>query len=556
MPIFKKTDDAFFWGAVISLFFFKLALVSDVYVIARFSPFDDSLYVSRAFALINDGAWGPYDAYVLAKFPGISFWLAGMHALKIPYLLGINVLYGLAGIYLISALRGSGLTYRSLALAYAIYLLNPVTFSVGWALVMREALSSVLLVILLGASLRVMSVPSRSLAWGLALALLSCSFAFSLLVREEDRLLWSYLALLALAWAGLHWRQVSPVTLLKVAFVVFVIPAVLAVGSGYAARGFNARHYGLPILSDYGEGEFPKLMATLRGIESSVDNRLVMLPQDVIVKLQPLVPEFAPVLRALPPPGNQTFSCKLQNVCSEWSNGWMPWWVKQASAEAGLTPTLPQTQAYFKRIREQIEALCADGHLNCQDKGLGMIPPMELRWSRAFLQEFTRLLGMLVFPSVELLTEDTQSVGAARSLVEMYQQVTLSDIPNPDGSAVNAARNWWPVASELLRWRGNLALCNAIVLVAVIVGASAALVWRWGMYPGVPVTPLFVLCVIFWAYSLARLLALAYVAVFIGPFESRMVFSTYTALSLLSLLAIAECVQAAKIFKLMESRNA
>ena len=75
-----------------------------------------------------------------------------------------------------------------------------------------------------------------------------------------------------------------------------------------------------------------------------------MAPQEALAKLRIQVPDFAPVIDRLPPPGPHTFSCQLQGVCREWSNGWMPFWIKDAAAEAGLTPDLPTAQSYFRHI--------------------------------------------------------------------------------------------------------------------------------------------------------------------------------------------------------------
>lgn len=535
----------YFWSIAFLFVAIKLFLVSDVAVHIRFSPFDDSLYVSRAHAFLTDGNWGSYDAYVLAKLPGMSQWLVATRLLGIPYLVGINLLYCLAGLLLLRAAAKAGVGERVLLIAYLAFLCNPVTFSVGWALVMREALSSVLTIALLGISLHILVTPKHQLPWGwiLGWALL---FAFGQLLREEDRLLWGFLLLFG---GAAVWNRYDFIALKfdhRFAILLFAVPTLLTLAAGYGLRSYNQAHYGAPILSDYSEGEFPRLMATLRSIDSPVDNRLVMLPQEVIQRLRVLVPDFVPVLDRLPAPGLQTYSCKMQGVCSEWSNGWMPWWVKQASAEAGLTPTLPAGQAYYKSIREQIEALCGANKLSCHPNGQGIIPPMQLRWFRAYAQEFVRVTAMLIYPQVELVSANSQPVNAARSLVEKYQYVTMTSVTDNPHLVGNNASDTVP---KQAMWRGTLALIDAVVVGMAFVVGTVALVWRWVMYPGVPASPVFKLCVVFWVYSAVRLLALAYVAVFLGPFEPRIVFATYTGLSVLGILAVWDLIQAHKQFQ-------
>ena len=65
----------------------------------------------------------------------------------------------------------------------------------------------------------------------------------------------------------------------------------------------------------------------------------------------------------------------------------MPFWIKDEAFRAGLTPSLPQAQAYFRRIRADIERACVEGRLRCVGKGAAMVPPMELRWARAYVGE-------------------------------------------------------------------------------------------------------------------------------------------------------------------------
>ena len=84
----------------------------------------------------------------------------------------------------------------------------------------------------------------------------------------------------------------------------------------------------------------------------------------------------------------------------------------------------------------------------------------------------------------------------------------------------------------------------------IILLGSTALVWRLVMYPSVKVGPLYIICAVFWTYSFVRLLALAYVAVFFGPFEPRMIFSSNIGLGVLSIFAIWDLFQARKKYYL------
>ena len=158
---------------------------------------------------------------------------------------------------------------------------------------------------------------------------------------------------------------------------------------------------------------------------------------------------------------------------------------------------------------------------------------------------------MPIYPIVDLVAMDAQPVNASKRLVEQYQFVTMtSETENPP---LDNKDSFGVAQAE---WRNTIAFTNAILIGVVVIFGSFAIVWRWVMYPGVALTPLFQLCAVFWAYSMLRLLALAYVAVFLGPFEPRIVFSTYTGLAMLGILAIREAIQAHKSFQFIRHKNA
>jgi hypothetical protein len=155
-----------------------------------YSPHDDGLYVSRAFHLLLDGGLGPYDGRLLVKQPGISLWLAANRLLGIPYLLSINLVYALAGVYFIVALRIQRVGKTWLILVFILYLFNPVTMDHQWFRVMREPLSISLLIFILGSIFYILIYLQRNQFSIKHYIILSITFSFALMVREEDNLLY------------------------------------------------------------------------------------------------------------------------------------------------------------------------------------------------------------------------------------------------------------------------------------------------------------------------------------------------------------------------------
>jgi hypothetical protein len=523
----------------------RLALTADLSPLIVFAPHDDGLYVGRALHLMQDGTFGPYDSRVLAKLPGMSYLLAGLRRVGLPYFTMLNLLYIAAGVYVVAGLRRSGTGAVAILVVFTLYLFNPVSMGAEWIRVLREPPSTVLLVAILGAMLHVLArLRSGEPAWR-HMAVLGALLSTSMLLREEDVLLWGLLGLFALAlWACTGRAGTGRRRRLWHVAVLVAIPVVTIVTVNQAARFQSVRWYGLPILHDYGEGEFPRLLAAIRGIVTASDNRLVMVPQEALAKLRVEVPAFAPVIDRLPPPGPTTESCRRQGVCREWSNGWMPFWIKDAAFQSGLTPDLPAAQAYFRRVREGIEEACRTGRLACRDAGGGLLPPFELRWTRALVHALAGVGVLGLLPAADPYVDLPARFNVSPDLGRVFQAVTMASYFDSEaentlaGSFQRLYRN--PLAHLRLQSAFPLLACAALLLVL----SFPALAFRWARSGTHPPDALLMAGTVIYAFILLRVAALAYVAVYLGPFESRVMFSSYVVALMLAPLFIAQAWRA------------
>lgn len=590
------------WLGVSALVVLKLLLVSGSAVPMTYSPHDDMLYLLRAFHLLTDGSLGKYNAQLLVKQPGISLWLAGVRMLGIPYLLSINLLYIFAGIYFILALKRYNANRLLLLLVFGLYLFNPVSIDHLWIHVTREPLSISLLVLVLGSMLFVLVHLSEKRLSVMHLSILAVVFTFAVMVREEDRLLYGLLCIfvvvvLWLFWPvfrGLSWASRSGV------IALVLLPFMLSFAGNFAMRSYVERHYGVPLINDFGDGEFPRLIAAIRSVESRKDNRHVMITQEALGKIRIAVPAFAPVIDRLPAPSQTSFSCERFKVCSEWTNGWEMFWIKDFSFVAGLTPTLPAGQAYFRNIRLEIERACQDGRLKCRDKGKGMFPPFELRWTRAFLQEMTGVVSMMTMPELHVAGAPPPTYSVDANLGRAYQMVTMThhydselqankgegwgnqpkdlylslkywlqypDVAaspnfgvkaggNPLGAQIHYERHgqhegrvWQKTAvtdhvasfvSPIDSWKARiLKLYEEFGFVLMMLGALAFLL-RLCFWRNVPLSPLMWVALIFTLFTGLRVLAMSYVSVYMGGLDGRLFFSTYVVALLMAPLIVAD----------------
>jgi hypothetical protein len=335
----------------------------------------------------------------------------------------------------------------------------------------------------------------------------------------------------------------------KVAILSIVaVPLLSGLGLDAATRSFIEHHYGLPLLHDSSEGEYPKLIAAIRGIESKKDNRYVMVTQERLAKLRKEVPRLIPVIDRLQLPGPSTFACLYIRVCTELANGWVLFWIKDAAWEAGLTPTLPEAQKFFRAARVDIERACGEGRLKCTPNGSGLFPPFELKWTRAFVREFLGILAMAAAPNPYLLATAPERYDVDTNFGRMVQFVTMT--PDFDAAA-NAVRETTArprYVSPLSNWRESIGDLYKLFAAALSLLTMAAVVVRIALWRSVSPNAISILTAIFTGYTVIRLMAISYVGIYYGhELGDRFMYSTHSFLLLISFLAIADATNAARV---------
>jgi len=173
-----------------------------------------------------------------------------------------------------------------------------------------------------------------------------------------------------------------------------------------------------------------------------------------------------------------------------------------------------------------------------------LLPPFELKWTRAYVQEFLTLLGMTAAPHPHLAGEPAASYAVDVNFGRMVQFVTMThDFDTAlqitgDKSAV--PRYTSPLASSR-HAIGNVYRFLAPVL-TLLVAAGFAL--RLSLWRKVPPDPLALIIAVFIGYTLLRLSALAYAAVYFGHFDERLTYATHSFLLLIGPFVIHDAVRA------------
>ncbi|HRK09312.1 MAG TPA: hypothetical protein PLZ57_16205 [Pseudobdellovibrionaceae bacterium] len=514
-----------------SVFGLRLFLTSDLFPVATYTPHDASLYVSRAYHLLEGTSFGPFDERLFIKLPGFSYLLAFMGGLSIRYDLWTLSLLGVAVLYFCRGLLEFQVSKIATFILGVLIYFHPISFDLGFE-VMREKVSLALYLLIGGASARILSRFQHVRGTEFEAAsmspwiVLSATVALSRLFREEDRVMG--LVVIGGLGALLYIRGAIENGRLRKVFsrpqwALIALPFIATVCMDGLARGFAELKYGKGVLHDFSEGEYPKLVAAIRSLDGSTQNRHVMWPEENLQVLSNHIPEFKPVYDLMPKPSLDSYSCKRFQVCSEWTNGWIVFWLKDSAFYAGKTPNLLMSQGYFRFLREKIEALCIDGVLNCREQGSGLIRPPSLRWMRPLFVEWLGTWEMTLWPNA-VLPSHFKDVTTDATTVRQFRRVVSSEKSFLELISPSLQSTLHPLLTSLRGWiHQSLTRLTSWILVLCLMSLVLVLI-----FPSRFDSRHLKLFAVFWfGFYFARNWALAHVSVTMGALDHRLYFGPH-----------------------------
>ncbi len=373
-----------------------LASAQNVFLWPDESGLDDMVMYNSAVS-ITQGEWlGAYGYTTLAKNSFFALWLAALHVLGIPFLLGGQALWGAAsaaaaaGFSPIFRRRWAGL------LLYAVLLFSPSSTAnpapnAFVARVYRDNIFPALCLLcvagLVGFALR-RALPLRHAAWWLVLA--GLSFGACWLCREDGWWLLPFavgavlVTLVFVVRGGL-----SPLAKVKRALCLS-LPFVLcgALVAGWCTA--NSAAYGRFIVNDFSSGEFAAAYGAMTRVRHESWNPKVDVPLDVRVQLYERVPAFNELKSLLE---SQNYLERYHAVLPEsgefadYSSGAFYWALREAAAARGYYDSPQKAQLYWENMAVNINALCDTGALAAGPPRSSVNPPIRAEYIGPVLAE-------------------------------------------------------------------------------------------------------------------------------------------------------------------------
>ncbi len=391
------------------LFAFRIWLVFDQTVIARFAPQDDLLFVQLANSIASEKWLGSFNSLTLAKLPGYSIWLAVISESNIPVLFAQQLVYLLACLIILRCFWVQGFSRLAITFSSFILLFAPESFSNYQRLLIRdfyyEAISMLILAFWFTALY--LKNPILKIAVVITYSLL---LSFYSVLREEW--IWitgPYLIFLILVFCKEKPKKFSQIVVFLALYIL--IPLTLISTTQKVIREKNKALYNTSILSDQLEGRFTQAITALGRIEPKLGADIIVSKSALqkAYKVSPAAKRLAQGLEGPLGDGWLKNGCGEESNCHEFKTWAFQWALRDAAKLAGAYTSAHNAETFFTRLSNEINQACEHKTISCQEPSSLILSLFDLKYLKPTLYRVIDWLSMIVSSKARQPDTKTQS---------------------------------------------------------------------------------------------------------------------------------------------------
>ncbi len=421
---------------IIAITAFRLFLASTQFVTITppLAPLDDHFMFTSAVNIVNGDWFGEYNFLTLSKHNFFSIWLAFLHILNIPYLVGNIILYSFSCLTIIMATNNVLKSNILKALLYAALLYNPAMWANYATRIYRDAIFPSLCLIffagVIGIGLRYKKPIKQKLFY---LLLIGFSYGAIYLSREDGIWIMPFYIAALMIIAYVSFQQKQPYVVKNLIINILPMGISLAIILLYSYQ--NYLHYDRFIVSDFTSSEFEKAYGSFASIEHEEWHPLIAVPNDVRFKLYEEVPSFQELEDIIE---DEKFKNGYYNYeIDGFTSGSFYWAFRKAAGEAGYYETTATSKEYYERVYEEVILAVDEGRLSANSIHSGLTPPIKLDYViPVILEGFNGLKTTILFEQTNPLSS------AAVGLPEEIKEV--EDFIHQEGATILQANTTIP----------------------------------------------------------------------------------------------------------------
>ena len=390
------------------------------------APIDDHLMFTAAQNIVAGNWLGEYGWLTISKHMFFAVWLAFLHIVKVPYMVGNMALWAVGCGLAVGAVKPVvSKNWQKLFLFLGL-LYNPATSAQYATRIYRDAIfPSLCLMFIAGVvavGLRYRENVKNWLGW---MALYGLSFGCIYLSREDGMWIIPFFGAAFVIVTALLLAEKSKGAVKKA--ICMVLPFALsgAIIAGYCYM--NYIHYGLFATSDFSQGSFTAAYGALTSLQQDSWHPLVSVPADVREDVYAISPAFAQVKDYL---DSEWYHERYVNAnIGDYGSGSLYWAMREAVSELGYYENAEKASQYFETVYNDIQTAVDSGVLKTTNGKTtlrsSVTPPIKMEYVPDVLAEtFAGFKTVLVFEQCDPLAES--AVGYPEEIQEVEQFIRQS----------------------------------------------------------------------------------------------------------------------------------
>lgn len=360
---------------------------NNFFKIIPYLVYDDGLQAKLAKSIASGHWLGDYTPITLAKGIIYPLWLAVLHMLHIPLWVGDALLYILASIATIFAIRTIMVNRWQLLFIYILLLFNPMISPRLYRDSIAPAIVLLTISWVIGMFILVVNPRIKTGAQQFKEAILYTLIGLISLpawwyLREDYFWLLPFIGtFMAISLVLLLFRYIKRERSRGFIFLfifLFLIPFLSVFISGSIIARENKQHYGRSVVNDYTSSDFTGAYGALTRISDA--NRPITVPVSKAMRQQAY--NISPLFRTLKncleggQGGCRNFEGVGQYNIPDYEGGWFFWALRLAAQKAGYYKNAQTAESFYEKLAIQINTACDRGKIKCLTQHRSTLAPV------------------------------------------------------------------------------------------------------------------------------------------------------------------------------------
>ena len=382
---------------------------SQMMLIFPFSaPLDDDLYFSWAQSLAAGNWLGEYNYLTLSKYPFFGFYLAALHKLGIPYIVGNCLMWISLALLCVMAFSPVLKSNWHRLILFAAVIYNPSTYAEHNLRVYRDSIFPILctmfFVALAGWALRLKGKISRSTPYiviaGIALG---CTW-----VCREDGFWLLPFGIAAIAICIIYIIIDKELKNKAVRIALSTVPAVITVCIVLTVCSINNKYYGVFTLSDFDDGSFAECFGGMTTLSHKDWHPLISVPEDVRMRMYEDCPTFEQFYQYLDRPDSRIKYGYSTASLGDYKSGQLYWAIRRSANEMGYYSSAGTARQLWAQLAAEVESMrLADK--DALPHRASLTPPIKMEYVPLVLEEAMNSIRTILTWQQMRCYEDTVS---------------------------------------------------------------------------------------------------------------------------------------------------